>query len=30
LTIRDGQIVLMGDAESYLPEPPIYLVNLPK
>ena len=30
LTIRDGQIVLMGDAESYLPEPPIYLANLPR
>lgn len=30
LTMRDGQIVLMGDAESYLPEPPIYLASLPR
>lgn len=29
LTVRGEQIVLMGDAESYLPKPPIYLANLP-
>lgn len=26
LTIRNDQIVLVGDAESYLPTPPIYLI----
>lgn len=27
LTVHDDKIVLVGDAESYLPEPPIYLVD---
>ncbi len=27
LTVRGDQLVLMGDAESYLPKPPIYLVE---
>lgn len=27
LTVRDDQIVLVGDAESYLPTPPIYLIT---
>ena len=26
LTIRNDHIILVGDAESYLPEPPIYLI----
>lgn len=30
LTVRDEQIVLVGDAESYLPTPPIYLVARPE
>ena len=27
LTVRDDTIVLVGDAESYLPEPPIYTIS---
>lgn len=27
VTVRDGVLVLIGDAESYLPDPPIYLVH---
>lgn len=26
LTVRDDHIILVGDAESYLPEPPIYVI----
>jgi SdiA-regulated len=30
LTVRDDEIVLVGDAESYLPDPPIYIVSRSK
>ncbi|KAG1650447.1 GTPase Der [Nymphon striatum] len=29
ITVRDNQIVFVGDAEAYLPDPPIYLVPPP-
>lgn len=27
ITVRDGVLTLIGDAEGYLPEPPIYLID---
>lgn len=29
ITIRDGVLTLIGDAEGYLPDPPVYLFNKP-